>query len=494
MALRRPEEAAQRLDDLEDLAFHAEVIVLDDAGRGIHFPADLEQHLRDVNLQPGEVPVFQRTMQDQTLLWFMDSHRSIVYKLVLTFTTNISSQIRDRLWTWPADPDSAVATAPSFPLGEAGEVVGEILAELDGKLASPIVETLQKMGARMAFLVAGTEITSLPIDSCESWRRSKINLSYLPGARGLGFSRAGKYVSPDVPYLHNRAGRLRLARTHARQREQRGLVVADPTGTLKYAHLEAAVVALEANRFSMNTLSGSAANESILSEAAGDVGLFHLISHGEFDEASPYRSGIYAAEADGSDGMWMVAEVFGDVKAVAGRLAFLSACDTGRVRPNVVSEDISLPSAFLAAGFSAVVATRWAIDDLSTALLVGEFYRCWGTGQVGVSEALRQTVEWLRGLDKLGCRSHLKKLGDRLKQLKSPVTRKARQTLADAMTTIENGDNRPFANPRHWAAFHVVGDGNLTSACLPSQRLKPIPARSIPGRHHVGTSSPRQRP
>jgi CHAT domain-containing protein/tetratricopeptide (TPR) repeat protein len=465
-------QAAQTADNAEDMAFRADVIVLGDDGRGMHFPEDLQEHLRGVNLQPGEVLVFQRTMKDRSLLWFMNADRSIVHRALPDFTSETTSRIRASLWTAHDGSEAAARREGGFPWAESAETVGRALRELDETLAAPVIEALQKMGARMAFLVAGTELVTLPVNSCESWQRSKIDVSFLPSARALGFSRTGKYAAPRMPFLFNKAGHLGFAKEQTRKREQRGLVVADPTDTLRYASLEAAAVALEVNAFTVDTLSGPKANERTLSAAASDVGLFHLISHGEFDDASPYRSGIYTAESEGTDGMWMVAEVFSDVRAVAGRLAVLSACDTGRVQPNVVSEDISLPSAFLAAGFSAVVATRWAIDDLSTALLVGEFYRRWGTGQVGVSEALRQAAEWLRTLDRNGCKAYLEGLIRRLKQLKSPIIRNARQVARGAVAEIEGAAEYPFENPRHWAAFYVVGDGALTGSCLPSQRLK----------------------
>ncbi len=463
-------EAARIVDDLEDMAFLADFIVLNDEGRGMHFPEDLQQHLRGVNLQPGEVLVFQRTLAHRSLLWFMGEDRSIAHRTLPEFTSEATSRIRDLLWTYQGS-SNVMPENGAFPWAEAKETVGQTVAELDAKLAAPVIETLQKMGARMAFLVTGTELVTLPVESCPSWQRSQIDVSFLPSARALGFSRAGKYAAPKM-LLFNKTGRLSFAREHAQRRETRGLVVVDPTDSLKYASLEAAVVALGVNGFTVDTLYGSEADERTLSDAVSNVGLFHLISHGEFDDASPYRTGIYTAQSEGTDGMWTVAEVFGDVRAVAGRLAFLSACDTGRVQPNLVSEDISLPSAFLAAGFSAVVATRWAIDDLSAALLVGEFYRRWGTGEVGVSKALRSSAEWLRTLDKNGCKQYVAGLINQLKRLRSPIAGRACRVAATAMAEIEDAADRPFENPRYWAAFYVAGDGALTSSSLPSQKLK----------------------
>ena len=61
--------------------------------------------------------------------------------------------------------------------------------------------------------------------------------------------------------------------------------------------------------------------------------------------------------------VWTNADIFGDVLADSGLLAVLSGCESGQTQPNLVNEEVSLPAAFLAAGFRAVVATRWAVHD-----------------------------------------------------------------------------------------------------------------------------------
>lgn len=68
-------------------------------------------------------------------------------------------------------------------------------------------------------------------------------------------------------------------------------------------------------------------------------------------------------------------------------LAFLSACDSGHGR--IYREgSVGLPFAFLAAGASSVIATRWAILDKKTAEIVKNFYQHY-VGESGKANAAR---------------------------------------------------------------------------------------------------------
>ena len=55
----------------------------------------------------------------------------------------------------------------------------------------------------------------------------------------------------------------------------------------------------------------------------------------------------------------------------SGRLATLSACETGIVGADLPDEAASLPSALLQAGFCGVAASLWSVADISTAMLMG---------------------------------------------------------------------------------------------------------------------------
>ena len=82
------------------------------------------------------------------------------------------------------------------------------------------------------------------------------------------------------------------------------------------------------------------------------------------------------------------------------RLVVLSACYTGISEFNSISDEyISLPSGFLAAGSSSVVATLWAVSDLSASFLMIKFYQLLKAG-LSVPLALKSAQVWLRDATK----------------------------------------------------------------------------------------------
>ena len=66
----------------------------------------------------------------------------------------------------------------------------------------------------------------------------------------------------------------------------------------------------------------------------------------------------------------------------------LSACESSMAGPYVIDETISLPAAFLAAGFGGVLSTLWEVEDVSTTLLMLQFYWQWRHDQRVPSLAL----------------------------------------------------------------------------------------------------------
>jgi CHAT domain-containing protein len=144
----------------------------------------------------------------------------------------------------------------------------------------------------------------------------------------------------------------------------------------------------------------------------------HFSCHGVFDIKSPLESALLLAEFKGSeeessakdqkqeqDGRLTLAEIFG-LTLDQCRLVTLSACETGMVDPDNISDEyIGLPSGFLFAGSPSVVASLWAVDDISTALLMIKFYenltkrreeKSFKLEEGAVALALNQAQVWLR--------------------------------------------------------------------------------------------------
>lgn len=113
----------------------------------------------------------------------------------------------------------------------------------------------------------------------------------------------------------------------------------------------------------------------------------------------------------------------------AGGLVVLAACAsdlTGRDH----DEALTLATAFLAAGATGVVGTRWPVDDLPTALFMTMFHHCLNAGYPDPAAALRAAQLWM--LD-------------------------PRRSLPVATDMAEEMDRVDLTAVEHWAAFTYQG-------------------------------------
>ncbi|MGM0425621.1 MAG: tetratricopeptide repeat protein [Thermodesulfobacteriota bacterium] len=123
----------------------------------------------------------------------------------------------------------------------------------------------------------------------------------------------------------------------------------------------------------ITVLTGDKATESWVVRHMGDFGVVHMASHGEFDPINPLFSAIKLAKAPQDDGELEAAEIFG--LRLRADLVMLSACQTGLGKVTAGDDVIGLNRAFLYAGTHAIISSLWRVSDISTAMLVKQFYR-----------------------------------------------------------------------------------------------------------------------
>jgi CHAT domain-containing protein len=104
-----------------------------------------------------------------------------------------------------------------------------------------------------------------------------------------------------------------------------------------------------------------------LQREAGACRTVHLAAHGEFRPDNPLFSGL--ALADG----WLTTLDIFDLRLRAS-LVTLSACQSGQSQVGGGDELLGLLRAFLYAGAASLVVSLWAVEDQSTAELMGVFY------------------------------------------------------------------------------------------------------------------------
>lgn len=96
--------------------------------------------------------------------------------------------------------------------------------------------------------------------------------------------------------------------------------------------------------------------------------ILHLACHGRFRSDNPMFSGLRLSDR------WLTAAEMMERLRYGGRLAVLSACESGRADWLPGNEPLGLPRAFLSAGFQSVVSSLWLADDRTSIALNHRFY------------------------------------------------------------------------------------------------------------------------
>jgi len=140
---------------------------------------------------------------------------------------------------------------------------------------------------------------------------------------------------------------------------------------LPFAEREAAT--LQWNYPQVTTLTRERATESWVRDHISEFGIIHLASHGEFDPVNPLFSAVRLAPDEKSDGRLQAEEVFGlEIKA---DLVVLSACQTGLGDIRAGDDVVGMNRAFIFAGTHSLMSSLWRVSDVSTAILMKQFYR-----------------------------------------------------------------------------------------------------------------------
>ena len=116
----------------------------------------------------------------------------------------------------------------------------------------------------------------------------------------------------------------------------------------------------------------------------------HFATHGLIDEDKPDLSSLVltSEKNSGEDGFLQASEIF-DLKLNAD-LVVLSACQTGLGKLVRGEGMVGLTRAFMYSGTPSVLVSLWSVSDMSTADLMGEFYKNLIKTKLSKTEALRK--------------------------------------------------------------------------------------------------------
>jgi tetratricopeptide (TPR) repeat protein len=321
------------------------------------------------------------------------------------------------------DYQRALSSGPASPhLERWGEQVEGFLRRLWDVMMGAIHDRLSKLG-----LAAGAPILLLPHGG----------LGVLP----LHAASDGRHCFLDA-YTVAQAPSLDTLGPSPARATAPALVVADPTGSLQYAALEANAVAQVLGV--RDPLRGHKATVEAVLNRARDAAIVHLACHGRYDWNDPLDSALLLSRE-----LLTWRRIVADLELRAAPLATLSACETGVSDAlEMPDEVIGLAGGFLMAGASGVLSSLWAVDDAATSLLMQRFYARLLTDEESPASALRDAQRWLRDAPRAELADAFRDLADQ-----SPAARSACQALLLGGAP----DSRPYANPFYWAAWTFTG-------------------------------------
>ncbi|MGN9805608.1 CHAT domain-containing protein [Micromonospora sp. L32] len=257
--------------------------------------------------------------------------------------------------------DACLSHSPASTAATIAEELGDLVIR-------PILEDPSFGPVRYLLVVPAPEAFSVPLDAYRfdgTYLFDRFAVSYLPSVS------VGRYLN-----------RRETAAGGA-------LVLGDPDGSLPYARQEAQEIADVIDRFmDRHLLLGPDATKENLLRYASSSNIIHIASHAAFVPEAPDFARITLAGGDREPGRNLEVADIMRLRLRSGTVV-LSGCNTGLGTTDAANEFIGLVRAFLCAGASAVVATRWPINDRSTSEFMRMFYRYLIDDEMHPVDALR---------------------------------------------------------------------------------------------------------
>ncbi|MDY7036539.1 MAG: CHAT domain-containing tetratricopeptide repeat protein, partial [Thermodesulfobacteriota bacterium] len=204
--------------------------------------------------------------------------------------------------------------------------------------------------------------------------------------------RFSMFYLPSASVFKYTLQRRRSSRTYPGDRKKEAVLaignpdLENPALNLPFAERE--VAAIGWNFPDITVITGEKATESWVVSHIDKFSIIHLASHGEFDPINPLFSAVKLVKDISKDGNLEAHEVFG--LRINADLVMLSACQTGLGKITGGDDVIGMNRAFLYAGTHAIVSSLWRVSDISTAMLVKQFYRQYVTDKKG--DSLRRAI------------------------------------------------------------------------------------------------------
>lgn len=323
--------------------------------------------------------------------------------------------------------------------GPVQAALDEVLPWIGERIASPLLDHLDTLGATAATLVLSGPLAGAPIHACE-W-------SGRDGPRVLADSISVSYAPSAALHVAS------LDRsTGLKEIRPRLLAVADSQpgrDSLPASRAEVATIADIFGKSRSSIALGPNATSAFLVENLRGASHLHIACHAR------------GAMFDYTDAHVVLADSDLPLGHVAGlqvanlRLAVMSACQTGMVEIGEGGEEVlSIGTALLAGGSACVIASLWPVDDYVTALMMVKLYESLLSDPLrSPREVLSETQRWLRTMSEEDHQTFV---------AKHHMLAGAESTRGSRAGYVTDGhgrsdSSRPFGRPVDWAPFIAVG-------------------------------------
>ncbi len=231
--------------------------------------------------------------------------------------------------------------------------------------------------------------------------------------------------------------------------------IQNPTKDLFYTDLEVNILSTFFTEPQVIAKDNATKNAVLPHLKSSDNHCYHFSCHGGFNPANPLESALFLANKE----PLTLGEIF-ELRLNKCRLVTLSACETGMIDINSISDEyIGLPSGFLFAGSPSVVSSLWTVNDLSTSFLMIKLYEILfdENQQVSVPVALKIAQNWLQNLTIEEFDRLLVKYKPEIDQVLIELTPNKKKIIEKQIELTGQRGKYPFANPYYWAAFLASG-------------------------------------
>ncbi|HKP04434.1 MAG TPA: CHAT domain-containing protein [Chthoniobacterales bacterium] len=265
------------------------------------------------------------------------------------------------------------------------------LAEGSGprKRSTPNLETLEQRGEELAERLFGKQASAI-LAAC---RDSRMVVMHDTAASKVPFEML--LAPPDLrPALAGGITRrlsisgLAFERQFAqppKKAKLKILLIANPTRDLPGAAREAEAVRKillsQSDRLELEELWENEATEAKVADALARADILHYCGHAFFDGPGPAESGLVLAGPTPFTG-----EDLGSVARLP-RIAFVNACEAGRVRGEPATNAAAFAELFLQSGMDAYLGTFWEVGDSAAERFAGTVYT-----KLAIGETLEQAA------------------------------------------------------------------------------------------------------